>query len=67
MSWRLRHEGSPQPVPQPLSSEQIVEELQAAGFAADAALPLRELNRPAGLLRTESGPVIYEGLFRFIS
>lgn len=47
-----------------LTSEQIVEELQAAGFASDLALPLRELNRPAGLLRTGSGPIIYEGLFR---
>ena len=28
MSWRLRHEGSPQPVPQPLSTEQIVEGLK---------------------------------------
>ena len=50
-----------------LTSEQIVEELRAAGFAPDAAVPLRELNRPAGLLHAGSGPVIYEGLFRFRS
>jgi ubiquinone/menaquinone biosynthesis C-methylase UbiE len=50
-----------------LTSEQIVEELRAAGFAADPAVPLRELNSPAGLLRAGSGPVIYEGLFRFLS
>src|SRR4051812_19332971 len=28
MSWRLRHEGSPQPVPQPLTPEQIFEGLK---------------------------------------
>lgn len=28
MSWRLRHEGSPQPVPQPLTPEQILEGLK---------------------------------------
>jgi len=33
MAWRLRHEGSPQPVPQPLSSEQIVEGLKDGVYA----------------------------------
>ncbi len=33
MSWRLRHEGSPQPVPQPLTSEQIVEGLKDGVYA----------------------------------
>ncbi len=28
MTWRLRHEGSPQPVPHPLSTEQILEGLK---------------------------------------
>lgn len=46
-----------------LTKEQIVEELAAAGFTPDAALPLEELNRPAGLIRT-SGPVIFQGAFR---
>ena len=50
-----------------LTSEQIADELGRAGFAADAALPLRELNRPAGMLRAGSGPVIYEGAFRLTS
>lgn len=46
-----------------LTEAQIAAELAAAGFAPDPALPLRELNRPAGL-RAASGPVIYEGAFR---
>lgn len=33
MSWRLRHEGSPQAVPQPLSNEQIVEGLKDGVYA----------------------------------
>jgi len=47
-----------------LTEAQLLEELAAAGFVPDAGLPLKELNRPAGLVRT-SGPVIYEGGFRF--
>jgi SAM-dependent methyltransferase len=47
-----------------LTEAQLVEELAAVGFVPDAGLPLKELNRPAGLVRT-SGPVIYEGGFRF--
>lgn len=46
-----------------LTDAQIAAELAAAGFTPDPALPLRELNRPAGL-RAASGPVIYEGAFR---
>lgn len=33
MAWRLRHEGSPQPVPQPLTGEQIVEGLKDGVYA----------------------------------
>ena len=49
-----------------LTEAQLVSELATCGFEPDPALPLRELNRPAkGALRSRSGPVIYEGLFRF--
>lgn len=48
-----------------LTRGQLVEELAAAGFAQDPAIPLRELNRPAGRLQVPSGPVIFEGTFRF--
>jgi len=47
-----------------LSETQLHDELRAAGFAPDSALPMRELNRPAPGLRA-GGPVIYEGAFRF--
>lgn len=47
-----------------LTEAQLLEELAAVGFVPDPRLPVRELNRPAGLVRT-SGPVIYEGGFRF--
>ena len=48
-----------------LTQEQIVDELAAHGFDPDPSLPLRELNRPTkASLRTSSGPVIYQGLFR---
>lgn len=46
-----------------LTREQLVEELGAAGFVPDDGLPVRELNRPAGLVQS-SGPVIWEGGFR---
>ncbi len=50
-----------------LTAEQIVSELTAYGFDCDSSLPLRELNQPPkGTLRTNSGPVIFEGLFRSI-
>lgn len=47
-----------------LTAQQIVEELGAAGFSPDGIVPLHELNRPAGLVRSAAGPVIYEGTFR---
>jgi SAM-dependent methyltransferase len=47
-----------------LTRDQLIEELGGAGWTVDAALPLRELNRPAGMIRA-SGPVIFEGAFRF--
>lgn len=47
-----------------LTAAQLVDELGAAGFAPDPALPVRELNRPAPGLRTAGSPVIYEGAFR---
>jgi len=49
-----------------LTDQQIVSELAAADFECDPSLPLRELNRPPKpSLGTSSGPVIYEGLFRY--
>ena len=49
-----------------LTEAQLVSELAICGFEPDPTLPLRELNRPSkGALRTRSGPVIYENLFRF--
>jgi SAM-dependent methyltransferase len=47
-----------------LTAEQLTGELAAAGFEPDGAVPLRELNRPAGPVRTIAGPVIWEGSFR---
>ena len=47
-----------------LTEEQVIEELGAAGFEQDGAVPLRELNRPARQLTVPSGPVIWEGTFR---
>jgi SAM-dependent methyltransferase len=50
-----------------LTAEQLIAELVDAGFAPDAAVPLRELNRPvtrAMLPRAGGPPVIYEGTFR---
>jgi ubiquinone/menaquinone biosynthesis C-methylase UbiE len=48
-----------------LTKEEIVSELDAAGFEGDTALPLRELNqRRKGTIQTGTTPVIYEGLFR---
>jgi SAM-dependent methyltransferase len=49
-----------------LTEDQLTSELAPYGFELDSTLPLRELNRPPnGALRVNSGPVIYEGLFRF--
>jgi SAM-dependent methyltransferase len=43
---------------------QLLTEMAAAGFTIDPSMPLRELNRPQGPLRTSGVPVIYEGVFR---
>ena len=49
-----------------LTSEQLVNELAAAGFTADATAPLRELNRRIpGMLAASGAPVIWEGIFRY--
>jgi SAM-dependent methyltransferase len=49
-----------------LSREQLIDELAAAGFVADAELPLRELNAPPpGQVRLTGPPVIYEAGFVF--
>jgi len=51
-----------------LTAEQLVDELEAAGFVHDPAVPLTEHNvPPPGSLRTTGGPVIYEAAFRFTS
>lgn len=48
-----------------LTEQQLVSELEEAGFVRDAAVPVRELNRPRpGALAASRVPVIYEGLFR---
>jgi SAM-dependent methyltransferase len=48
-----------------LTADELVAELERAGFAPDPAWPLRELNRPRpGTLRSGGAPVIYEGAFR---
>ena len=49
-----------------LTAEQLVEELSAAGFAPDAAVPMTEHNMPKpGAFRAPGPPVIYEAAFRF--
>jgi SAM-dependent methyltransferase len=49
-----------------LTAEQLIAELGNEGFRPDAAVPLRELNRPApGSLQIGGPPVIYEGTFRY--
>jgi SAM-dependent methyltransferase len=54
--------GSPQVF---LTQDQLVAELDAAGFVLDAAVALRELNRRTpGMLQSGGPPVIYEALFR---
>lgn len=48
-----------------LTERQLLDELAEAGFAPDAAVPLREHNRPAeAVVRVVSVPVLYEGAFR---
>ena len=50
-----------------LTESQLLEEMGAAGFHLDAAVPLTEHNRrpPNALPGARTGPVIYEALFRF--
>lgn len=49
-----------------LTREEVLHELAEYSFSPDPAVPLRELNRPAGTLRTaSSAPVIFEGTFRY--
>ena len=48
-----------------LTADQLVTELAAAGFQPDSAVPLTEHNRSAARLLAPSGPVIYEGAFRY--
>lgn len=49
-----------------LTDEQLLSELAAVGFMPDAAVPLRELNRPKpGAIPMQGPPVIYEGAFRY--
>ena len=49
-----------------LTRDQLVNELTLAGFVADPALPLRELNIPLqGSIRLGGPPVIFEGGFIF--
>ena len=51
-------------VPQVCRTEpQLLDEMAAAGFDPDPAVPLTEYKRPKGLMRP-SGPVIYEAAFR---
>lgn len=45
-----------------LTADELTEELAAAGFASESAVPLRELNRGSRL--ASSGPVLLEGGFR---
>ena len=48
-----------------LTAEELVAELDAAGFVTDPAVPLREFNRPAGgAARIGGPPVIWEAAFR---
>lgn len=48
-----------------VTDTQLVDELRAAGFVPDPAVPLTEHNRPRpGQLRGPAAPVIYEAAFR---
>jgi SAM-dependent methyltransferase len=49
-----------------LTEQQLLAELDDAGFDPDASVPLVEYNRPAQrILRTTGTPVIFEAAFRF--
>ena len=48
-----------------LTDAQLIDELDAAGFARDPDVPLTEYNRPRqGTLPAGTGPVVYEATFR---
>jgi SAM-dependent methyltransferase len=47
-----------------LTADQLVGEMDVAGFVPDGAVPLTEYNRPAPGLSVGGGPVIYEAAFR---
>ncbi len=48
-----------------LTGTQLVDELRSAGFVADPALPMQELNRPPSGFRLAGGPpVIHQAAFR---
>lgn len=47
-----------------LTRDAILEELAAAGFTPDPAVPLIELNARTGMMPSR-GPVIYQGAFRW--
>jgi SAM-dependent methyltransferase len=48
-----------------LSEDELVAELDSAGFDREPGVPIREYNRPQpGALMRAAGPVIYEGRFR---
>jgi len=49
-----------------LTEDQLVHELQAAGFSPNPEVPLQELNRPRpGAVYAGTAPIIYEGGFRY--
>jgi ubiquinone/menaquinone biosynthesis C-methylase UbiE len=49
-----------------LTRDQLIEELESAGFVPDNAVPLTEHNLPRpGVLRVGGPPVIFEASFRF--
>jgi len=47
-----------------VTDQQLIDELDAAGFARDPAVPLTEYNRPGPGAIRGSAPVIYEAAFR---
>lgn len=48
-----------------LTEEELVAELEAAGFGLEPGTSIREYNRPQpGAILKAKGPVIYEGVFR---
>ena len=47
-----------------LSHGELLLEMERAGFLPDPSVPLRELNRTAGMLRPGTVPVILEAAFR---